>query len=155
MDIAIILCTSGTTGKSKGAVHTHRSFLHQILSVPFFMPFPEEKSTLLLSKGTHISGSLFPLGAMMMNRTVLVMGKITKEKLFQGVDKYKPGLIFGFPTFLLSMVNDPDAKNYDFRSVELVSSGGASITPSIENSLMKLPNLKAVLVVSLSPTFFY
>ena len=83
----------------------------------------------------------------MLGKTILVMARITKENIFNAVHQYKPGLIFGFPTFLLQMINDPSAKDYDLTSLELVSSGGASITPTIESTLMKLTNMRAVLIV--------
>ena len=146
-DIALVLCTSGTTGKSKGAAHSHHSLLNQLEGIQYF-PFTVEKPNLLISKGTHITGCTFPLACLSSGKTCLVMAKITKENVFKAVDTYRPGFIWGFPTFLLILVNDPEAVNYDVSSLEIAASGGAPVTPAIENTLMKLPNLKVVINVS-------
>lgn len=41
----------------------------------------------------------------------------------------------------------PEAKGYDFSSIEILFSGGVLITPTIRKTLMKLPNVKDIIVV--------
>jgi len=122
--------------------------LLNILEPVQYLPFTANKPNLLLSKGTHITGTIFPLACFCAGKTCLVMAKITKENVFKAVDTYKPGFIWGFPTFILMLVNDPDAVNYDMSSLEVAVSGGAPVTPAIEKTLMKLPGLKSVINVS-------
>jgi acyl-coenzyme A synthetase/AMP-(fatty) acid ligase len=146
-DLALIMATSGTTGKSKGAAHTHQSFM-RIIKTLAALPWFEAKPNLVASRGTHLSGILFPLSTFVSGKTALVMAIISKANLLTGVDKYKPGLVWGFPPFLLTLVNDPDAVNYDVSSIEVCLTGGAPVTPTIETTLMKLPNVKSVINVS-------
>lgn len=42
----------------------------------------------------------------------------------------------------------PEAKDYDFRSLDYLMTGGAMVTPAIKSSLLKLPNVKDVINVS-------
>ncbi|CAL8133012.1 unnamed protein product [Orchesella dallaii] len=61
------------------------------------------------------------------------------------VDAYKPSFIFGFPTFLLMLVNDPEVSRLDLSNLEIIGSGGAPVTPAVVNALMTIPSLKYVL----------
>jgi len=85
---------------------------------------PKGIPNLIASKGTHITGTVFPLACIAGAQTALIIGKISKENLFQAIHTYRPGMVFGFPTFLLLLVNDPTAQQYDFSSVEVAMTGG-------------------------------
>jgi acyl-coenzyme A synthetase/AMP-(fatty) acid ligase len=91
---------------------------------------------------------VFPFAHIAAGQTAIIIGKITKQNLFEAVHNYKPGMVFGFPTFLLLLVNDPEAAQYDFSSLEVGLTGGAPVTPATEQALMKLPNLRCLINVS-------
>jgi len=111
---------------------------------------PKGSPNLIASKAMHITGTVFPLACIASGGTALVIGKMSKESLFQAVHTYRPGLVFGFPTFLLLLVNDPLAAQYDFSSVEACTTGGAPILPTVELALKKLPNFKCLINASIS-----
>lgn len=58
-------------------------------------------------------------------------------------------MAFAFPTFLMAMTG-PEAADFDFRSIEIILSGGVPITPAIRQALFKLPNVKDIVIVSLT-----
>ncbi|CAG7785994.1 unnamed protein product [Allacma fusca] len=146
-DPALILCTSGTTGRSKGAVHTHKSFLYSIVSATGQIPLVDDQPNLIVSKGTHVTGALLPFAALIAGKLALVLPIITKENLFHAVDKYKPAFIWGFPTFICELVNGSGVEEFDFSSVQYVASGGTLVTPTIEGVIRELPGLEAVITV--------
>jgi hypothetical protein len=47
---------TGTTGRSKAAIHTHETVLALIMGTEFF-PWTVDKPNLILSKATHITGN--------------------------------------------------------------------------------------------------
>lgn len=57
----------------------------------------------------------------------------------------QPGLIFAFPTFLMALAN-AHGKGRDFSSIEVLYTGGVSVTPAIRECFSKLPGLKDTIV---------
>ncbi|CAL8093100.1 unnamed protein product [Orchesella dallaii] len=143
-DPALILCTSGTTGMPKSAVHSHGSFLYQIRSLEL-LPVTTAKPNLYATKATHASGSTLGFVLLAIGKTAVVVSNLTLESIISAVNKYQPGFIFAFPAFLVEMAN-AQAYGHDFSSIETIFTAGAVITPTMRDHLHKLPNLKDLAV---------
>ncbi|XP_021943567.2 4-coumarate--CoA ligase 1 [Folsomia candida] len=143
-DMAIILPTSGTTGPSKGAWHSHKGLVHDIRQWAGF-PFMQHKPNLIASKGTHVSGALLPFAMLVRGVLGVVLAKMSKEIIIQTVDKYKPGVVFAFPSFLLSL-GSSDADGYDVTSVETIFTGGSPTTEEMHKAFMAITNVKLVMI---------
>lgn len=87
-DISVILPTSGTTGSSKGAAHTHKIFLNS-LRIWAGLHYSKDKPNVIASKGTHISGMMMPYTIMIKGAKGIVLPRVSKEILIKTVDKYK------------------------------------------------------------------
>lgn len=149
-DTALIMCTSGTTGKSKGAVISQSAILWQFFITAYGLPFKQIDSgqvNLILTKCTHISGTILPFGSLIGGVHCHYLTLISRERIFQVVGKHKPNLIFGFPTFLLLLASDPEAELLDLTGLEYLALAGSPVTPAIEDTLMKLPGMKGVINV--------
>ncbi|CAL8093085.1 unnamed protein product [Orchesella dallaii] len=144
-DPAIILCTSGTTGMPKGAVHTHASFLHQVRTVAL-LPFSTDKPNLFVAKATHATGTTLGLICLTIGKTAVVISNVNFDNIIKTVVKYKPGFIFAFPTFLVALAN-AQAQGHDVSSIETILAGGAVVTPAMREQFGKLSTLKDVVLV--------
>ena len=145
-DPAIILYTSGTTGRPKGAVNTHRN-LASYLMLAFYggaksmmLAPPSDEAPLppcqlISSPLFHVSG--LHAGAVMMMasgiKSVWLMGRFDPAVVMQIIERERcTGWSFT-ETVLHRMVNHPDVGKYDLTSVKTVGGGGSPVSESLLN----------------------
>lgn len=142
-DDATIFYTSGTTGKPKGAVGTHRNATSNILSSAYAAartamrrgeapPEPEKKVGLLVIPLFHVTACNARLmGSVMGGHTLIFMHKWDTVKAFEIIEREKVQSTGGVPTIAWQMIDHPDRKKYDLSSLEGVSYGGAPAAPEL------------------------
>ena len=60
---------------------------------------------------------------------------------------FQPDFLFSFPTYVMAMVSDADAKNYDFSSVKQLLTAGVVISSAMVDKIMQLSHLERILNV--------
>lgn len=137
-EVAVIKYTSGTTGKPKGAMQTHKninSFLNAcmeayefqesdrpILFVPLFHGF-----------GDHCCMNLvFKAGASM-----VIMDPFRPDEILAAIEKHKCTYFGATPSMLYGLMNWHDADKYDVSSLRRVLTGGGPVTREIVEGFRK------------------
>jgi acyl-CoA synthetase (AMP-forming)/AMP-acid ligase II len=142
-DEATILYTSGTTGKPKGALGTHRNFMTNILSTGYAMartilrrgdalPEPSQKVALTvipLFHATALSSGL--MGAMAAGHTIIYMRKFEPIRAMEIIEREKVNSTGGVPTIAWQLIEHPDRHRYDLSSLETIGYGGAPSAPEL------------------------
>jgi long-chain acyl-CoA synthetase len=140
-DDATIFYTSGTTGKPKGALGTHRNSCSTVMAGPFTMarnfirrgetppaPNPDalQKSNLVAIPLFHTTGCQAGLVPAYVNGTKFVlMHKWDPEAALKLIEREKITATGGVPTIAWQIVEHPDLEKYDLSSLEMLNYGGA------------------------------
>ncbi len=151
-DDATIMFTSGTTGKPKGALATHRAVISNFLNsmscqMRMFLrrgetppePDPtEQRATLLSIPFFHATGSFAVLiPTMLRGDKIVSMYKWDAGKALPIIETEKITAIGGVPAIAWQVLEHPDRDKYDLSSIQAVSYGGAPSAPELVSTIKK------------------
>ncbi len=128
-DVALQPYTSGTTGRPKGVLLTHRNLISNVQAVSKLFPLsPEEDRLLVPIPMFHITGmTVMMLSPLARGSTIYPMLRWDAEEAFRLIEKHKITDFLAVPTIYIDMLHHPKAQQYDLSSLKLCSSGGAAM----------------------------
>lgn len=139
-DLAVILYTSGTTGRPKGVMLTHKN-LYSSARTSYEMSIEngdyEPSTTIGVLPLAHIYGFTTMNTNFLLGNSVDIFPTFDVEKLFQSIEKYKVKNIGLVPAMIHAMVFAPQSNKYDLSSLESVISGSASLPVAIIQAFKK------------------
>ncbi|MDJ0850869.1 MAG: class I adenylate-forming enzyme family protein [Myxococcota bacterium] len=157
-DPFVLLYTSGTTGRPKGCITTHRGTIAQVAGIFFANvlgmamgganPLADAQQSgrqpagLLASPLFHVGGLHSNLCTAMTAgyKLVFIEGKFTPEQAMQLIEREKITIWGAIPTMLHRVVHHPDVGRYDLSTLRAISFGGAPTAPeTIEKAREVLP----------------
>jgi acyl-CoA synthetase (AMP-forming)/AMP-acid ligase II len=129
---AQVLYTSGTTGRPKGAVLTHRGLTNNArlaFAAAGVGPDDVEVNPMPLF---HVGGStLFTLGPVQAGATHVLMPRFSPALQLQLIETYRATILCGVPTMLMALMGHADLAKRDVSSLRRVLSGGAVSPPAL------------------------
>lgn len=150
-DPAVLLFTSGTTGRPKAAVNTHRGvcgFVHvaflgglrnMMLAAdePGQVEPPPPTCALMTVPLFHMSGLY--TGAVMMlavgAKTVWRLGRFEPADVLRLIEKEKVTTWAGLGSMAPRVLHHPDLEKYDLSSLRNLGSGGAPTSPALQERM--------------------
>jgi long-chain acyl-CoA synthetase len=153
-DDATILYTSGTTGKPKGALGTHRNMNSNIMAAGFSAarnfvrrgePVPvadpltaPQRSALLSVPFFHATGCFAVLNpALFTGAKLVLMRKWDAEKALALIERERINQAGGVPTIAWQLLEHPSRAKYDLSSLESVAYGGAPSAPELVRKIVE------------------
>ncbi|KGX92862.1 long-chain fatty acid--CoA ligase [Pontibacillus halophilus JSM 076056 = DSM 19796] len=128
-DVAVFQYTGGTTGRSKGAMLTHRNIVaNTVQSYEFFkhhIRYGQER-TLTVLPLFHVFGMT---SAMLLSirtgATNILLPKFDVQEVLETIRDEKPTMFPGVPTMYVAIIHHPEADQYGLNSLRLCNSGSA------------------------------
>jgi long-chain acyl-CoA synthetase len=154
-DDATILYTSGTTGKPKGALGTHRNMTSNIMAggisatrnfLRAGQPLPEsdphklpQRVSLLvvpMFHATGLSANLSP--ALNSGGKIVMMRRWEPEEAMRLIEREKVSSTGGVPTIAWQLIEHPARSKYDLSSLVSVAYGGAPSAPELVRKIVEV-----------------
>ncbi len=149
-DAATIFYTSGTTGKPKGALGSHRNLLTNGLSSAYSgaatllrrgepLPEPSIRAGLVVVPMFHVtacSASMIP--TIQAGHKIVFMHKWDTLRAFEVIEREKINATGGVPFIAWQLIEHPDRDKYDLSSIDAISYGGAPSAPELVSKIYEI-----------------
>lgn len=151
-DDATILYTSGTTGRPKGALGTHRNIMCNLVNITFTgaraairrgdpLPAPPDaqKAVLLPVPFFHVTGChSIMIPALANGSKIVLMYKWNAETALELIERERINGMSGVPSMTWQLLESPDFQRRDVSSLEGLSYGGAAASPELTRRIAAL-----------------
>jgi acyl-CoA synthetase (AMP-forming)/AMP-acid ligase II len=149
-DATTIFYTSGTTGKPKGALGSHRNLLTNGFSSAYSgaatvlrrgepLPEPSIRASLLVIPMFHVtacSASMIP--TIQAGHKIVFLHKWDTVKAFEIIEREKINATGGVPFIAWQLIEHPDRAKYDLSSIDAISYGGAPSAPELVSKIYEI-----------------
>ncbi|PAE20755.1 long-chain fatty acid--CoA ligase [Bacillus sp. 7504-2] len=134
-DVALILYTSGTTGKPKGAMLTHKNLYSNARDVGIYLHMNEDDRVITTLPMFHVFCLTVCLNAPLLSgATLLIDPKFSPKEIFRLAKKYEATVFAGVPTMYNFLYQYPEGDPKDLQSLRLCISGGAAMPVALLKS---------------------
>lgn len=133
-DLASFLYTSGTTGRSKGAMLSHENLASNALTLHKLWQFEPEDVLLHALPIFHIHGLFVALHCALLNASkVIFLPTFDISNILEGM-RGEATVLMGVPTFYSRLLASPDFQSEDCKDMRLFISGSAPMTEQVHKA---------------------
>ncbi|ENJ6135183.1 fatty acid--CoA ligase family protein [Bacillus cereus] len=137
-DVAVILYTSGTTGKPKGAMLTHKNLYSNANDVASYLQYTADDRVVAALPMFHVFCLTVAVNAPIVNgATILMLPKFSPKEVFRICRTYEPTIFAGVPTMYNYLYLFEEASAEDVKTLRLCISGGASMPVALLQNFEK------------------
>ena len=127
-DTCLIMYTSGTTGRAKGAQLTHGNITWNSINVLVDTDFAHDEVTLVTAPLFHTAAlNMTCLPTLLKGGTVVVEAAFDPARTLELVERHRVTVMFGVPAMYQSVAADPGFATADLSSVRSLLCGGAPV----------------------------
>jgi fatty-acyl-CoA synthase len=135
-DLVALCYTSGTTGKPKGCMHSHRTIGHNVMASPLWANASAADVTFGVVPMFHITGMLFGLHVpVYLGQTVVQLPRWDRELAGLLISRHRVTGWVNIPTMIIDLLASPNFASFDLSSLRSISGGGAAMPAAIAERL--------------------
>ncbi|MCL5674229.1 MAG: AMP-binding protein [Candidatus Omnitrophica bacterium] len=141
-DVAVILYTSGTTGKPKGVMLTHRNLLFDVDAILQAVPINEKDVVLAVLPMFHAFGAtacmITPIAT---GAAIAAVSHFTLDNISHVVTSTKTTIFIAVPSIYTIYSEIPDGSKPDFPFLRFCISGGSALSMEVMQRFEKKYNV--------------
>lgn len=137
-DLFVIMYTSGTTGRPKGVMLTHRAFYNGTVYSSLALNARESDVKLAAIPQFHAGGQIYQLCFLAVGATVVVLPKFVPEEVFRLVGHHRITAASFVPAMLMSILEAPGLAKADLASLTNIIYGASPISEDRLSQIMDL-----------------
>ncbi|MEJ2871740.1 AMP-binding protein [Actinomycetospora sp. OC33-EN08] len=140
-DVAALPYSSGTTGRAKGVVLTHRNLVANLVQFAEIQKTTSESKILAVLPFFHIYGMTVMMNNGIYTRAAVVtMPKFDLAEFLRIVSEHRVDRIYIAPPIAVALAKHPMVEQYDIDCVEVVFSGAAALDADLGHKVAKRLN---------------
>ena len=146
-DLALLQYTGGTTGLSKGAKLTHFNLVANAYQNRLWLPDVQagREVTLAVLPLFHAYGLTVCMNvSVLTGGTLVLIPKFDLDAVFAAIDEFKPTLFPGVPPIYKAIVDSPEVRRHDLKSIKACISGAMKLPPETQEQFEKVSGGKLV-----------
>jgi fatty-acyl-CoA synthase len=152
-DLCVMPYTSGTTGRPKGCVHTHRTVMSTIVAGAAWVDMGPQSVVLATLPMFHVTGMQCSMNQpLYCGATVVVMTRWDRDTAAELIQRYKVDGWTNISTMAIDFLANPDLSRYDLSSLKHIGGGGAAMPEAVASRLEALTGLFYIEGYGLSET---
>jgi long-chain acyl-CoA synthetase len=152
-DTAVIIYTSGTTGTPKGAELTHLNLASNASAVTRMYPLLEQDIVFGALPLFHSFGQTCAMNASVAAGSSLsLIARFEPGKVLETIGRDRVTIFLGVPTMYSALLNHPDRESFDYSSLRICVSGGASLPVEVLHGFDRAFDCKVLEGYGLSET---
>ena len=141
-DIVIILYTSGTTGLPKGAMLSYHAFHHLALSCIISLKIDHNDAVMGGGPLYHVGTLGYLIPTLYIGATWVMLRQFDVQEVLKIIQKEKVTVCWLAPAMINFILQFPQIKNYELRSLRLIQYGGAPMPPQVLKNAMEVLRCK-------------
>ena len=131
-EVAVIMYTSGTTGRPKGAMLTHGNLFWNNVNALLSFDVSQDDVSLVAAPLFHIGGlNVTTLVTLQKGGQIVLMPAFDPGQALKLIAEYRVTTMFGVPAMFLFMSQVPEFAAADLSSVRLLICGGAPVPETL------------------------
>ena len=134
--VAHLYYTSGTTGRPKGVMLTHKNICSHALGTIAELKLADTDIWGHVAPMFHLADAWATFAVSWVGARHVMVGQFEAEAVMAAIEKEKITLSNLIPTMLNLMIKHPRINAYDFSSLRVILSGGAPIAPELVKNIM-------------------
>jgi acyl-CoA synthetase (AMP-forming)/AMP-acid ligase II len=137
-DTAVLPYSSGTTGRAKGVVLTHRNLVANLQQIAGMGDVSSDTKILAVLPFFHIYGMTVMMNQGLHKRaTVVTMPRFDLQEFLRIIADYRVGRVYIAPPVAVALAKHPIVDQYDLSCIDVIFSGAAPLDAELGHAVAK------------------